>query len=261
MTKQTLVVILACFVWFSDAIATSENEAVLELRGNSSTQKHILFDEKIWCCKSGTSYLPGLDQCVPNYVSTLYNESFPNYSDPNDGLTDCSDGYVSHSTQDFHLDNDTLLIGNKRLEPNEFCINRVEEENYSTSSGNFVARYCVPDPCSGMGCIRKCCPPDMAMVTKSYHDLLDISICEPYPVPLNLSLLRNPQNESIESKYFSIHGGLGLKCGNLPREQISNFSIRHDGQIIIYIENRTEEKSDQYCIDNLIDGEDIVRII
>jgi G protein-coupled receptor Mth (Methuselah protein) len=260
MAEYTLVVILAFFVWVSNAAVTSENGIVLEIQGNSSTLREILFDEKIWCCKSGTTYLTGLDQCVPNFVSTLYNESFPNYSfeDPNDGLTDCPDGYVSHSTEDFQLDNDTLLIGEKRLNSNEFCINRVEEENYSTSPGHFVARYCVPDPCGESGCIRKCCPPGMAMVTKYYHDLSPISMCEPHPVPFNLSQLRNPQNESIVNS-FSIHGGHGIKCGNLPRDQLFNFSMRPDGQIVLHLENQIDEKTDQYCIDNLVDGGKIVR--
>jgi hypothetical protein len=261
MVKYTHVLILAFFVWFSNATDTSENETVLDIQGNSSTQQEILFDEKIRCCKSGTTYLTGLDQCVPNFVSTLYNESFPNYSfeDVTDGLTDCPDGYVSHSTEDFQLDNGTLLVGDKQLESNEFCINRVEEENYSTSPGHFVARFCVPDPCSESGCIRKCCPPEMVMVTKYYHDLSPISICEPYPVPFNLSLLRNPKNESIDANSFSIRGGLGIKCGKLPRDMIFDFSIRPDGQILLHLENLPDEKTDQYCIDNLVDGENIVR--
>ena len=109
--------------------------------------------------------------------------------------------HVNHSTKDFQLDNGTLWIdGVKQLKSNEFCINRVEEENYSKSTaGNFVAHYCVPDPCTTSGCIRKCYPAsDMALVMKYYHDLSPISKCdEPHPKPLNLSLLRNPQNESI----------------------------------------------------------------
>ncbi|XP_046636275.1 probable G-protein coupled receptor Mth-like 3 isoform X1 [Daphnia pulicaria] len=259
--KYTLgVVYWAFFVWFSYATATtSEDKTLSEMQRNSSIRQQILFDEKIWCCKSGTTYLTGLDQCVPNFVSTLYTESFPNYSFENatDGLTDCPEGYVSHSTEDFQLDNETLLVSDKRLESNEFCINRIEEENYSTSPGKFVARYCVPDPCSESGCIRKCCPPEMAMVTKYYHDLLNISICEPHPVPFNLSLLRNPKNEPIDANSFVTRGGLGIKCGNLPRESISSFSIRQDGQIVLHLENQTDEKTDQYCIENLVDGEDI----
>jgi hypothetical protein len=99
----------------------------------------------------------------------------------------------------------------------------------------------------------------MAMVTKYYHDLSPISICEPHPVPFNLSLLRNPKNESIDANSFSIRGGLGMKCGNLPRDFILDFSIRPDGQILLHLKNQTDEKTDQYCIDNLVDGEDIVR--
>jgi hypothetical protein len=108
---------LAFFVWFSNATVTSENQTVFDIQGNSSTRQQILFDEKIWCCKSGTTYLTGLDQCVPNYVSTLYNESFPNYSfeDATDGLTDCPDEYVSHSTGDFKLNNGTILVNGKRF--------------------------------------------------------------------------------------------------------------------------------------------------
>jgi hypothetical protein len=258
--NYTPVTIFTFIAWF--ATATSENGTVLEIQENSSTLQEILFDEKILCCKSGTTYLTGLDQCVPNFVSNLYKELFPNYSfeDPNDGLTDCPVGYVSHITEDFYLDNDTLLVGDKRLESNEFCINRVEDENYSTSPGKFVARYCVPHPCSESVCIRKCCPPEMAMVTKHYHDLWPISICEPHPVPFNLSLLRNPKNESINANSFSTHGGLGIKCGKLPRDLILDFSIRPDGQIVLHLENLPVEKTDQYCIENnVVDGEDIVR--
>jgi hypothetical protein len=261
MAEYTLVVILAFFVWVSNAAVTSENGIVLEIQGNSSTLREILFDEKIWCCKSGTTYLTGLDQCVPNFVSTLYNESFPNYSfeDATDGLTDCPNEYVSHSTGDFKLNNGTILVNGKRFKQNEFCINRIEEENYSTSPGKFVARYCVPDPCGESGCIRKCCPPGMAMVMKYYHDLSPILICEPHPVPFNLSVLRNPKNESIDANSFSTRGGLGMKCGKLPRDQQLDFSIRSDGQIVMHLENQTDEKTDQYCIDNLVDGGKIVR--
>jgi hypothetical protein len=262
-SKYTLGVVLAFFVWFSNATATSEDKTLSEIQRNSTTrQEKISFDEKIWCCKSGTTYLPGLDQCVPSFVSNLYTELFPNYSfekDSNDGLTDCQDGYVSYSTEDFHLENGTFFVGNKRLESNEFCINRVEDENYSTSPGKFVARYCVPDPCSESGCIRKCCPPGMAMVMKYYHDLYPILICEPHPVPFNLSVLRNPKNESIDANSFSTRGGLGMKCGKLPRDQQLDFSIRSDGQIVMHLENQTDEKTDQYCIDNQVDGGNIVR--
>jgi G protein-coupled receptor Mth (Methuselah protein) len=271
MANCNTLIFLFTFFWLAIVLAESKNKTLLRIvkrkmkkvSNNQETfKKQILFDEKIWCCKSGTTYLPGLDQCVPNYVSTLYNESFPNYSfeDVTDGLTDCPDGYVSRSTEDFQLYNDTLLIGDKRLESNEFCINRVEEENYSTSPGKFVARYCVPDPCSALGCIRKCCPPGMAMVTKYYHDLSPISICEAYPVPFNLSLLRNPQNKSIVANSFSTRGGIGMNCGNLPRDLIFDFSIRPDGQILLHLKNLPDEKTDQYCIENLVDGEDIVRI-
>ena len=229
----------------------------------NTTQNRPLFDQEIWCCKSGTTYLPGLDQCVPNEVSTLYNESFPSYSYPNDGLADCPDGYVSHSTQDFQLDNGTLWIdGGKQLKSNEFCINRVEEENYSTSSGNFVARYCVPDPCTSTRCIRKCCPSDMALVTKYYHDLSPIAICEPYPEKLNLSLLRKPQNKSIDERAFFTSGGLGMKCGDLGVDapyEVSRFSIDSDGQILFFSEDHPKgRKTEKYCIDNFVDNETIV---
>ena len=283
MANNSLIVIFYCFLfWLSNAIAASKNETVLEIpkdlatqHGNTgeslianqtdTTQHGMLFDRQFWCCKSGTTYLPGLDQCVPNEVSTLYNESFPSYSYPNDGLADCPDGYVSHSTQDFQLDNGTLWIdGGKQLKSNEFCINRVEEENYSTSSGNFVARYCVPDPCTTPGCIRKCCPSDMALVMKYYHDLSPISKCESHPEKLNLSLLRNKQNESIDVKSTVIHGGLGIKCGDVGVDapyEVSRFSIDSDGQILLFSENHPKgRKSDQYCIDNFVDKETNVSI-
>ncbi len=98
-----------------------KNQTVLKFQKNSLNRQEILFDEKIWCCKNETTYLTGLDQCVPSFVSNLYNESFPNYSfeDPNDGLTHCPDGYVSYSTKDFKLDNDNLFVGKKRLEPKQ----------------------------------------------------------------------------------------------------------------------------------------------
>jgi hypothetical protein len=189
---------------------------------------------------------------------------FPSYSQPNDGLTDCPDGYVSHSTKDFQLDNGTLWIGDKQLKSNEFCINRVEEENYSTSSGNFVARYCVPDPCTTSGCIRKCCPSDMALVMKYYHNLSPISKCESHPEKLNLSLLRNKQNESIDVKSTVTQGGLGIKCGDLGVDapyEVSRFSIDSDGQILFFSEDHPKgRKTDKYCIDNFVDKETNVSI-
>jgi hypothetical protein len=180
-------------------------------------------------------------------------------------LADCPDGYVSHSTKDFQLDNGTLWVGGHQLKSNEFCINRVEEENYSTSSGNFVARYCVPDPCTTSGCIRKCCPSDMALVTKYYHDLSPIAICEPYPEKFNLSLLRNPQNKSIDERAFFTSGGLGMKCGDgvdAPYD-VSSFAMDRDGHILFYsvIDDSKGRKSNKYCVDNFVDNETIVSII
>jgi hypothetical protein len=206
MANSTLLFTLAYFFWHSsNETVTIQNETALEIIGDwtanqlkiedpfiTSNPADIIQDgrnlannQEIWCCKSGTTYLPGIDQCLPIKVSTLYSKLFSNFSYPNDGLADCPDGFVSHSTKDFQLDNGTLWIGGKQLKSNEFCINRVEEENDSTSTaGNFVARYCVPDPCTTSGCIRKCCPAsDMALVMKYYHDLSPISKCdEPHPI-------------------------------------------------------------------------------
>ena len=284
MANSTLLFTLAYFFWHSSSeTATIQNETVLEIIGDWTGNQQNIEDpfiitnttdiiqdgkilasnQEIWCCKSGTTYLPGMDQCVPNEVSTLYSELFPNFSFPNDGLADCPDGYVSHSTQDFQLDNGTLWIdGGKQLKSNEFCINRVEEENYSTSSGNFVARYCVPDPCTTSGCIRKCCPSDMALVTKYYH-LSPIAICEPHPEKFNLSLLRNPQNKSIDERAFFTSGGLGMKCGDgVEPYDVSSFAIDRDGHILFYsvIDDPKGRKSDKYCVDNFVDNETNVSI-
>ena len=130
--------------------------------------------------------------CVPNEISTLYSELFPNFSHPNDGLADCPEDYTSVTApkiSSWTTERYGLMVANNWNQMN-FSINRVEEENDSKSTaGNFVARYCVPDPCTTSGCIRKCCPSDMALVMKYYHDLSPISKCdEPHPKPLNLSL-------------------------------------------------------------------------
>jgi G protein-coupled receptor Mth (Methuselah protein) len=285
MANSTLLFTLAYFFWHSsNETVTIQNETALEIIGDwtanqlkiedpfiTSNPADIIQDgrnlannQEIWCCKSGTTYLPGIDQCLPIKVSTLYSKLFSNFSYPNDGLADCPDGFVSHSTKDFQLDNGTLWIGGKQLKSNEFCINRVEEENYSRSTaGNFVARYCVPDPCTTSGCIHKCCPSDMALVTKYYHDLSPILICEPYPKSLNLSLLRNPQNKSIDERAFFISGGLGIKWGDFVVKpyDVSRFSIDSDGQILYYSKDHPKgRKSDKYCIENFVDNETNVSI-
>nr|CAH0112502.1 unnamed protein product [Daphnia galeata] len=125
----------------------------------------------------------------------------------------------------------------------------------------FVARYCVPDPCTSTGCIRKCCPSDMALVTKYYHDLDPIAICEPYPEKLNLSLLRNPQNQSIDERAFFTSGGLGMKCGDVgvdaPYDLSSFCPLIADGPIYFTHSYLIQEgeNSDKYCVDNFIDNE------
>jgi hypothetical protein len=104
----------------------------------------------------------------------------------------------------------------------------------------------------------------MALVMKYYHNLSPISKCESHPEKLNLSLLRNKQNESIDVKSTVTQGGLGIKCGDLGVDapyEVSRFSIDSDGQILFFSEDHPKgRKTDKYCIDNFVDKETNVSI-
>ena len=70
-------------------------------------------------------------------------------------------------------------VGGKWLKSNEFCINRVEQENYLTSSDYFLGHYCVPNNCITYRYNRKCCSAKMTLIMKYYfHDLFPFSMGE-----------------------------------------------------------------------------------
>lgn len=270
-----------------DETSLNETKEIAEAEFNSTDLKIPL----LRCCHGDFRYIPFVDHCESynptfNETETTISDAFSeipiqleNYlsvysmdtneiielSQPlelmNGSMTDCPVGYFGNSTRDFKLfDDGSLRIGERRLEPKSFCINRIEM--LDTDSVVYAARFCDPDPCKGKNCIRKCCPPGMALA-------LETQTCEIHPVPFDGSELRDENNSSINLESYTVYSGLGIKCLEL-RVQVTNFYpdqffISPDGRMnnldypckAFEYDYRT---TDNYCVDHVFSDNETVEV-
>ena len=76
-------------------------------------------------------------------------------------LPQCPDGYVAKVITDFRFyDDGSLTSPSWKLKAGKFCMDQMKP---SGSEPQFVARFCIVDPCNATDCIRKCCPHEMAV--------------------------------------------------------------------------------------------------
>lgn len=225
------------------------------------------------CCRDDEFYRPGLDRCLyrthdlepdstdPVLYAVGDNDTMLVGADEfelNYYLDVCPEGFVATSTTEFQVFVDGKLLAMESLfKPDQFCISQVPTSH--PTNPEFVARFCVPDPCynqTDIKCLRKCCPPGFAIDLGSHS-------CQPHPSRFNVTPLIKKNGGPIDienEESLTLHSGLGIKCRNDDFVQVEEFVVYSDGLFLdLYRDEQyVEQPTDQYCIDNFIDGNSTV---
>ena len=233
------------------------------------------------CCKDDQFYRLGLDRCLYQTHHNLDDESAGSSSlksspvlyavGDNDtmlatadeflisyNLVPCPPGFTATTTTEFQVfvDGKLMLVADDQiLQPDQFCISQIP--TMDPLNPEFVARYCVPDPCSldnKLKCLRKCCPPGMAVDIGTHS-------CQPDSTPFNVSGWVLMDEGSI-----NFHTGLGFNCGDEDIVEVEDFVITFDDTIQAnhdMMHSKTDDAdddkpTDQYCVDNFIEANSTV---
>lgn len=224
------------------------------------------------CCKDGEFYRPGIDRClyrthIPNpgsRIPVLYavekEETFLVDADEfhlSYKLAACRIGKMATSTMEFQVfvDGSLKVTDALVLPPGQFCVNEIPSVN--PANPEFVARYCVNDPCmeDKTKCLRKCCPQGLAIDSATHS-------CRAHPALFNLSQLTRKYGGPIgieDKNTLTIHAGFGFKCHNEDIVMVDNFAINHDGLMqpnrhFYHFDKSGDRPTDKYCIDNFVEG-------
>lgn len=171
-------------------------------------------------------------------------------------LQQCAKGFVGMSSPEFQFDADGLLYSpteETHYNPGSFCI----QESYPT--GQYVARYCVKDPCSFASiCIRKCCPK---------HTAFDLSTTSCANVTKEWTVVIYNQTGNpvdLHSEMYVERDGVLPKCPSgftLKLRERDCYRLRSPGWLNLFSSNSkcsvSHEISDDtliedYCVDNFI---------
>ena len=233
------------------------------------------------CCPEGEFYSLGFDKCKkaeeeeaaswppPVYFDNIFSQSILSDVTVNDFnikfdvMSDCAaQGKVisTNSTQfKFIQDGSLRLDDGRRFKPGEFCLNQVE------SSATFVARFCIPDPCSKDKnnddyCVKKCCHNGMAV-----HLFVErlLMICLPNSVPFNVTFRNESGHFIIKPASYVTKYESGPKCSegvNLLNDQNEDdtFYILTNGTIYSPNYPEKDRTTINYCLDNFVHEDDTV---
>lgn len=244
------------------------------------------------CCADNELYYPGFDLCI-NVSSDVHQhlEPLPVYSSidsesvlsitvlplesrqlfAEDAVMDpCSDGYYSTSTEQFELFfNGSLKTNNGLHKAGQFCIHPAPAANKSGNNQwplySYVARYCIPHQCDSATCIRKCCPEGMAFNEKE-------KICQPTDSPFAIVKYMSTDSTDSITEALSHDNTIRVKAGRPTHQIISglHISCSTEGLIEVFLNEfyilsdgkmyvpsypcEFERSTDQYCIENLYNG-------
>lgn len=213
------------------------------------------------CCSHEDVYRVGLDVCrewAPSSGSRLDHVLLPVYSGNETvahadlerfnltrNLSTCPAGYYGKSSSQFRLfQNGTLEVSQISLfQPGNFCIAHLPD-------GDFVSRFCAPDPCHGSNCLRKCCPKGSAVN-------LTAKVCQSSDIPFQVTY-RNTEGDIIDpDPSLIVRDGASPNCphGINVYDPSSNpedeFNILANGRMYIPFEERTIDAD--YCVDQFFD--------
>jgi len=165
-------------------------------------------------------------------------------------LPQCPDGYVAKVITDFRLyDDGSLTSPSWKLKAGKFCMDQMKP---SGSEPQFVARFCMIDPCNATDCIRKCCPHGMAVD--------DINkVCQFYSKEFRPDI-RNENGSVVDGCGTMVLDGAGVPvCANemfslrpalYPEDE---FYILPSGELYV-VSYTSDNRIHKNCIDTFMDG-------
>ena len=216
------------------------------------------------CCHGETFfYLQGFDSCkndsdhdsAASWPPLVYSSANLNSIEEitaddfnvTTAMEGCPEGQIAVSTTKFKfIDDGSLnLEDGPKLKQGQFCLNQV------FGSSNIIARFCAPDPCIEMnsesaGCIRKCCPNGMELISKH---------CQPSSASSFDIEFKNKLGESVNQSLSSyvIRDGVAPKCihGIFPLGKAFDevFYILPDANIYIPGYPAKDRIVSDYCIE------------
>lgn len=164
-------------------------------------------------------------------------------------LAQCPDGYIARAITDFRFyDDGSLTSASGKLESGEFCLDQM---NPLGGVPQFVARFCMVDPCNATNCVRKCCPHGMIVNG-------DIKICQFHPLELALVIQNENGLEVNDSDVLILDGARAPICDNgrfLIRPEVDpedEFFVLPSGQLKIPAFEHNESFIQEYCIDRFL---------
>lgn len=132
----------------------------------------------------------------------------------------------------------------RNLKVGQFCLNQV------FGSSEIIARFCAPDRCiieSSVGCIRKCCPNGMKLISKYCQSSPSSTFDVEFKNKLGKSV-----NQSLSS--YVIRDGVAPKCTNgfnpLGKAFDEIFYILPDAQIYIPGYPAKDRIVSDYCLES-----------
>lgn len=172
-------------------------------------------------------------------------------------LSSCPEGHVGKSWTDFlFYDDGTLLADGETFGAGEFCINQVMADKGEVNPV-FAARACLPDPCNGTDCLRKCCPQGMAVNNTD-------RLCHPTSLPFEV-IYQNEEGAPVKpDPPPMIRDGVAPQCpygfDPLSEDYGDVFYILPDGRMFIPSFPAGEQYTEEYCLDHFMDDERAVLI-
>ena len=249
--------------------STNGQEPLVELGQLPTGQWQIPLTK---CCADQEFYVVGFDSCKveENIIPTAWPP--PVYSArTNESVTDnpvtplrfsltydlptCGQGFDSQTAADFRLytDGSVTALG-RRLQPGEFCLNQI----LSNDNSEFAIRFCIPDPCNGSNCVRKCCPMGMALNETT-------RLCQTHDEPFNVVFQDTSGNVVTPAAgSYIIRDGDAPTCPDgmysmSPEENPEEkFYILVDGQMYTPENAEDQQKSTDYCIDDFMISDGII---
>ena len=235
------------------------------------------------CCQDTEDYMIGFDICGempegavpqelnPQLYSSKNRDAIPGsissggFNISYNQRDSCEDGFVANISIHFRLlDDGSLFILPTELTISEdkFCIDQYRTLNEENPTG-IVARFCVPDPCIGRNCIRKCCPVGMVLNETA-------NLCQITRENLGFSF-HNESGVSILSssvQNLAIHDSAALVCPDAMINFIpedggdSCFSLLPNGSLFIPFFEDGQKYTNQYCVDHQlsVDGTQVSEI-
>ncbi len=212
------------------------------------------------CCPDGESYRIGLDDCrklkistnktiLINSLNVKDNEEILNFSHK---LLPCPEGFIGHTTANFtfNTNNGSLEADQHYLDSGEFCFDQIQMD--SKSPMEFIARFCLPDPCHEKNCIRKCCP-DGSVFNATRR------LCQKSEV--KFELVFQYENDEVIDPLPNIEIGKAPQC-------FHGKHVYHPDMFNLLPDGRFYEKTfsllqkpiitRNYCVDNYVKGSSMV---